>query len=375
MPDLPTRVELLNVGADEVRNRTIGQPANNRISYSEVFRPGSDLNLLFAGVSAMADEVQFQAAARLQALLLDGAEGEDLDRLVADRWSPTLFRKQATPALAVLTFTRVTGPLLGLALPFGTQIRTPSGIVFALTSAVAIPPGSTGPITGYAQATTSGQATNVVIGTITEFVDQPSDPALQVTNLEPATGGDETETDASLRARARAFYDAVRRGTKAAIVFGALTVAGVRGATVVEQVDGFGDPTGIVDLYVADVQGNANAALTAAVILALVEYRAAGVQVNVIGASPVYQPIVLRLRYEAGVDSTIAFDRVRLLVVSAVNALQPQTTLERSLISAQARRVPGVIVLNDAVVTPAGDIVPATGQVIRTTTDLVVAAP
>lgn len=374
MPDILSRAELLNVAADEVRIRTIGRPANNRISYSEIFTPGSDLNLLFAGMSAMADEVQYQGALRLQALLLDGAEGEDLDRLVADRWSPILVRKQATPALAVVTFTRTSGPLAALALPLGTQFRTTGGIVFALTAAVAIPAGSTGPITGYAQSTTTGIATNVEAGTIVEWVQQPGDPALQVTNLVPAAGGDETETDASLRARARAFYDSVRRGTLAAIKFGALTVSGVRGATPVERLDPFGDPNGIVDLYVADVNGNCNAALALRVQQALLEWRAAGVQVVVIGSSPVYQPIVLRLRYQAGVDSTLAFDRVRLLVTAAVNALGPQQTLERSLIFAQCRRVAGVIVLDDAVVTPPGDVVPGAGQIIRTSTALVTPA-
>ena len=44
-------------------------------------------------------------------------------------------------------------------------------------------------------------------------------------------------------------------------------------------------------------------------------------------------------------------------------------------ITTAARSVPGVIVSDGAVVVPAGDVVPSTGQVIRTRLDLITAAP
>jgi len=75
------------------------------------------------------------------------------------------------------------------------------------------------------------------------------------------------------------------------------------------------------------------------------------------------------------VDAGVAFNRVRTVVNGQVNQTRPNRTLYRSLITTAARSVPGVIVSDGAVVVPAGDVVPSTGQVIRTRLDLITAAP
>ena len=59
--------------------------------------------------------------------------------------------------------------------------------------------------------------------------------------------------------------------------------------------------------------------------------------------------------------------------VAAVNALPPNATLTVALLFGAARSVPGVIVLDDAVQEPVGDLVPSAGQIIRTRFDLVTA--
>jgi len=375
VPDYPTRAELFQVGADAVLVRADARPPGRRISPDEVYTEGSDINLVLNGAASMAHEVLYQSQRRIKGLLLDGAEGEDLDRLVADRWSPTIVRKQASPAVVPLVFARSSGPLAGVVMVVGTRFKTLTGLEFELTAAATFLPGSNGPVSAPSRAVTTGTATNVAIGTITLPSAPLPDPDIQVTNMVVAAGGDDIESDGRLRARARRFYLAARRGTVSAIEFGALTVPGVRSATVIEQLDTFGDPNGRVDVYIADPNGNGNSSLGSEVALALYEYRAAGVVVQVVGATPVYQPIVLLLRFQAGIDTALAFDRVRLAVTAAVNQIGPQTTLAVSLITEACRRVPGVIVLDDAVVTPAGDVVPAVGQIIRTTLDLVTAAP
>jgi len=375
MPDYPTRAELFQIGADAVLLRAQARPNGARLSPSEVFTEGSDINILLNAGASMAHEALYQAQERLAALLLDGANGQDLDRLVADRFSPTIVRKQASPSVVPLSFSRSAGPLPAVLLPVGARFQTLDGISFELTAPMAMPAASTGPIEAAAQSLSTGVAQNVVAGTISVFQSQSSDPNLQVTNLVPAAGGDETETDAALRRRARAFYSAVRRGTLAAILYGILTVPGVRTANVVEQLDGLGDPNGIVDGFIADAAGNGNSALATAVTIALLDWRAQGIKVNVIGASPVYVSIGLRLRFESGVSAAVAFERVKMLVNAAVNQLAPQQTLPASLITATARRVPGVIVLDDALQFPPGDVVPATGEILKTTLDLISAVP
>ena len=373
MPDLPTRLDFFTIGADDVLARSSVRPPGQRISPDEAYTEGSDINIILASAAAMADEVTRQVAVRMNALFLDGAVGEDLDRLVADRFSPTIVRKQASPALVTLTFTRTSGPLLAVSLPTGTKVKTSAGVEFSLLAPVSIPAGSTGPVTGSGQAMLAGIQGNVAAGALSLFSSPPPDAALQVTNVEAASGGDAIEIDARLRARARGFFLTARRGTLAAIEFGALTVPGVRQAVAVEESDSYGIPTGRVTLFIADALGQGNAALASAVTLALVEYRAAGVFVEVFGAVPIYVPVTLALLFVAGIDTTAAFASVQAGILTAVNGLRPGATLETSLLFAVARSVPGVIVLADAIVAPVGDLVPLPGQVIRTRISLITA--
>lgn len=371
MPDLPTRSDLFNVGADEITARSQARPPEQRWSRELIFTEGSGLNINTASPAAMGEEVVRHLALRLKAQTLDGAEGEDLDRWVADRYSPTIVRKEATPAVVELEMSRTTGALPAGTVSAGTRIRTENGTEFKTELDASLAAGSTGPVTVLAQASEAGLAGNVAAHTLTEFVDVPSDPALVVTNPEPATGGDAQETDARLRERARQFYPNARRGVLGAIEEGALTVPGIRQAVAIEEVDAAGIPTGRVALYVADANGQANSALVGQVRTALLEWRCGGVYVDVAGATPVYVSILLRLRFASGVSTTLAATQVRRVVVAGVNQLLPSATLEVSLITAAARAVPGVIVLEDAVVTPVGDVVPNAGEVLRTSFDRV----
>lgn len=373
MPDLPTRADYFRIGADEVLVRSAARPVGQRLTSSQVYTEGSDINIVVASASAMAEEITRQLALRLAALFIDGASGEDLDRLVADRFSPTIVRKSATPALATVQFSRVAGPLAAIAIPAATRLRTASGVEFETTVASSLAAGSTGPVSVPAQCRQAGLAGNVAAGSINQIVSVIGDPNLLVSNAQVAAGGDETESDARLRARARDFFRTARRGTLSAIEFGALTVPGVRQATAIEEVDPLGIPTGRVSLYVADANGQANAALVLAVRSALLEYRAAGVVVDISSAIPNFVAIEYNLRFAAGVDTAAAFAQVQTATVSAVNALAPSQTLPVSLLFSVARSVPGVIVLDDAIVAPVGDLIPSAGQVIRTRTDLVTA--
>lgn len=373
MPDAPTRAQFFSLGVDEIRARAAARPPGTRLNPEVALVQGSDLNIVVASGSAMANEVTRQVVLRAAMLFLDGAKGPDLDRLVADRFSPTIARKEATPAVAEVQLFRVSGALPAITVPVGTRFKTSGGVEFASTVVAVLPAGSTGPVTVAVEASTAGTTGNVAAGTITQIVDSLGDSAIQATNAEPAAGGDNQETDARLRARARNFFLTARRATIAAIEAGALTVPGIRQATAVEEVDALGHPTGRVAEYVADANGQGNATLVSAVRGALVEYRACGVWVDVIGAIPTFVPIRYRLSFEAGVDTTRAFDLVRSATVAAVNALAPDETLHVSLLFAVARSIPGVIVADDAVQEPVGDLVPTPGQIIRTRTDLVTA--
>jgi len=371
MADLPTRAALFDVFAEELLSRAELQPVGARLTAEEVYTPGSDINLLAAGGAAMAEEVVRALGRSAADLTLDGANGAALDRWVADRYSPYLARKTASPALVTLSFSRPSAGAGAITLPAGTVCRTSSGVRFETLAAVAFGALAVGPITSEARAVEAGTTGNVAAQTINAFQVPPADASIVVTNYEPAAGGDFTESDDALRARARAFFGAARRGILTAIEQGALAVPGIRQATAEEVLNSLGVPSGLVFLYVADANGQSNLELSAAVLASLLDYRACGIIVNVYGAVPVYQSIALALSYQAGTDTSGAFEQVRALVVARVNALRPGETLHRSLIIEAARAVTGVIVADGAVVVPTGDVVPTAGQVLRTRTDLV----
>lgn len=372
---LPTRDDFFQAGASEVLTRSESRPQKERLSREAVFTEGTDINIIIAACSAMADEATRQLATRMAALFLDSAEGEDLDRLVADRFSPEVVRKQAAPALVPITFSRAIPPSAGAAISFdvGTKVRTEQGTEFTLTESASFSANSTGPVTVQAQATLAGISGNVAVGAVTQLGSPSADSHVTITNLEPGSGGRNVETDQSLRTRARDFFIAARRGTLAAIEFGARTVDGVESATAMEELDtGTGLPNGKVNVAIADSNGQANSLLAEAVQDALLEYRAAGIVVTVLVTAPSYQTIAYSgISFRPGIDTRAAVQQLKSLTVAAVNILEPGEPLTIALLYALAKSIPGAIVPQGAVQMPAGDIDPGQQQVIKTRLDLV----
>lgn len=147
MPDLPTRAELFSVGAAEIATRSAARPGGQRINPEQVFVEGSDMNIVTASSSAMGDEVMRQVSLRAQALMLLGAKNEDLDRIVADRFSPTVVRKDASPAIGEVVITRASGALPALVFPIGTRFKTAGGVEFDSLYVASLAAGSNGPVT------------------------------------------------------------------------------------------------------------------------------------------------------------------------------------------------------------------------------------
>ncbi len=364
MATLPTRADLFDIGASEIFGRSLNRPPGQRLSADEVFTEGSDINIVTAGAAAMGDEALNFLCGRIAALFLDSAEGEDLDRLVQDRFSPTIRRKEATPAVVTLEYTRVNGALPNISEGIGKKLRTANGTEFELQQVMSMASGSTGPINVVAQATGAGTAGNVATATITQFVDAPSDVNLVVTNPDVAAGGADVETDASLRARARDFFRTARRGTLAAIEFGALTVQGVAQATALEVLDA-GRPTGVVQLSIADANGQANEVLADSVELALLEFRAAGIIVDVLPSTPVFVTVQIQPNFASGFSESVGVDDVKGRFVNLGDLQAPGQPLLLSALYEQIRLVPGAVVTLDWIQEPTGDLAGIPGRSFR----------
>ena len=370
MTDFPTRDDLFNVGANEIITRAQSRTTGRQVTQDQIFTPGSDVNLLVAGASVMGEDAVFANSRATLNLTIDGASGLALDRLVSDLTNGIVFRKQASPSRGQLQFARTSIATGAVQYGLGSIVQTQAGIRFQTLQNVSFGASSLGPISVDARAFEAGIGGNVPENTINRPITPLPDTTITITNPTFFSGGDDVESDSALRARAKSFFLAARRGVLAAIEFGALTVEDVRQASVEELLDSFGFVTR-VQLHIADANGQANDQLIEAVRIVLLEFRGGGMVVDISGAIPTLVSVIFRLRYETNVDSLAAFEQVQSTTVARINNLSPNATLDRSLLFEAARSVNGVIVRDDAVVSPTGDIIPTAGQVLRTRADLV----
>lgn len=361
--DAPTQLDLFEAGKREA----LISPT--RFDAAIIDTEGSDVNILINVSASMAEEVVAYVQSRYNALFLSTATGDDLDRLVYDRFQ--IVRHSAHSAVATLTLTR-SDTAAGATVPSGSTFTTATGIAFSTINDVVFPSGSGGPLTVSAIAVNTGAQGNVGVGTITVVADAGGVDGVSVTNTETAAGGQEAETDDELRDRARNFFFDARRGTRSALESGATATAGVVFAKAEEILDSEGQPSGFVELFIADVNGQANEALADSVRDSLDEYRALGVPVTVYASNPQYIDIVATgLLFEAGYNTTQVLSNARAAIVSAVNTTEPNQVLRRSTILSALSGIDGLIVPNDALSEPAGDVTPAQGNTIRTTSDRV----
>lgn len=343
--------------------RAVETTPGTKLTGRAVRTPGSLLNVITAIAAAMADDTESRMQAKLRALTMS-AEGTELDAVIAERTFRLVLRQYASAAAVPVSLSRV--PTASpLTLTAGRRIDV-GGVEFTLDTTVSWAAGFGDATAATATAASAGSATNVPLGTPAALVAQDAGENVSVVITDNAAGGTETETDPALRARAQLFPRAVQRGTFAALEFGALAVPGIRQAVAVEA--GEGMPV----LYVADANGQCNAALLLRVRSALRAWACCGLPPRVVGAIPSWQSIVLKLGVLSGYSPEVVRAQAKASVLAAVNSGVPNGTLQRSLIFATLRTIPGAVVGDDAVVTPALDLVPATpGTTYRTREDLV----
>lgn len=372
--DFPTREDLRQVARDELLASTA------KVTAAAVDLPGTDAYALLTAMSAVGDELAARQA-RLQAvLLISSSRGQDLDRLVYDRYG--LLRKAASAAVGSVSFSLPTASVSSFAIPAETLLSTSDGRQFLTTAEVLFPSSSTGPVVAAVRATTAGLSSQAAAGTINSLIGAvPGAPSgLAVTNTLATAGAAEAEEDDALKARALAFFLTARRATKEAIRQGALAVPGVQTADVFESVDALGRPARSVQLIVSDAYTASLAklvtvpptyqaqsqVLTTLVSAGLEDSRAAGIYVDVQVARVVIQTVVLALSFRAGVDVDQTALRARAAVVAYVNALPPGSPFVRAEAVSRLRFVYGLLVSGSEVLSPAGDVVPLPLEVLRT---------
>ena len=383
--DFPKFAELFRTFRDTlVANSTL-------VTLNAVDRDGADTNLIGAGGCAMGEEVVESLADVNEGFWLDSARGAKLDRLVWDRYG--LVRLPASPSFVFLQFATTVPCPLAFAIPTGTKFSTSDGVEFIAVVSTTFPLGSTGPISLQCRSSLAGSDRNVDAGTINSITSQIANQAagLQVTNAAAAAGGANAELDAALRARARRFWSAARRGTKAALELGALSVAGVLTVAAFEGLTGPGIPSRMVSLVVTDAftdalvsQGATSStyatksqAFASQVGVGLDEYRAFGIPVFTSVSQTALVSVILRLRFLATAASDIDYITLvaRTAIVNYINQLPPgptDGTLDPAALVATLRGVSGLDIRGDEIVSPAGIVVPVSPyQVLRTSLSIV----
>lgn len=357
------REDFLRIG----RNRVRTQPATS-LDAKAIDTPGNAIHVIALAASAMAEEVESRSVARAGALLTATAIDDDLDRIVLEQSHGRLPRLGATAAVLTLQISRSAPGAVGGFLEPGTRLIAGSVAYTLDAPGISFPSGELGPISASATCATLGTAGNVLATELRGF-EKPSllfDPTLTAVAVGDAAGGTEREQDSAYRARF-AEYDAGQDRDDRLLVAAALS-AGVAYAVVVEDVNPqSGLVTGTVSMFVADANGRANDALLARVRLAIRNARLPGQRVNLFGAAPIFQALVLRVAVKSGFDTAIVQSSVRGAVVARQNATAPGTGFQRELIANAIVTVPG------AAIDPAypyGVISPATNLAAASTATL-----
>lgn len=180
----------------------------------------------------------------------------------------------------------------------GEEFETDDGIIFELTDDVITAKDKDGNWTGIGnlESEETGKMNNVLANTVT-IVSNPDDTILDVTNPEPATDGEDDETDEDYRKRL-VMENAAKEGpTRNGIRSALLNLPGVRDADAVDndqdEVDEYGNPPYTVHVYV--LGGNDHD-----IAQALNDHVAAGTTLT--GSK------AINIADESGVVKTIKFD-------------------------------------------------------------------
>lgn len=280
MADLPTPDELVRAAQGAYRS-AIDPAGTGAVN----LRPGSRNDVAISALGAVGNRLSLYTADRVAASQLDSSSGEDLDALAADRFGGEK-RKAGIEATGVVRLVR----------PGAAATQISQGSRFAVPAAA-----GRSAIVFEAAAAVASSATTALVPLVAQEIgaggnlEQPADLTAILDPLPDASwaidtayiaanpgefvfgGGALAETDDEFKARLRqASPEAMRqRGTRDAILAGALRVQGVRFATVIEPQDG------TVVLYAGDASYALPDALKAAIDAELAAWRAFGVPVLV----------------------------------------------------------------------------------------------
>lgn len=349
-PIISTFNDLYKTGSDEVLLR------NPKLTAREA---GSVNDAYIGAGAAIGDEILVRALRKIAATYIDNAEGEDLDDLAWDHFG--LLRQDAVQSVGTLLLSRPNDAAGAGQIPIGSRFTTNPG---GTSEVVEFETTETKSLTGLsvsiaAKAVLGGTGGNVAASTITVVKSTLFDGSITVNNPDKFAGGVDREEDPAFRDRIKGYLETLRRATPGAIVYGAKAM----GVVVFANLDESTAAQGYITLYVADIDGNANAELIAQVQAEMLNWRAAGVTLNVSGAVAVTQALTFALTYDTGVDT----EAVKQKAIDAAKAYRDTLDVGKVLYVSQLYKaiqsIPGI--KGVSITVPAGNVAPDPDEIIR----------
>jgi len=278
-----------NLTVEQIKNDIL-----NRISSDLDKSEGSFINDMVSGVAYEIWKVYQSMDALIPIAFVDETSGEYIDKRAAEYG---IKRKPGTKAEVALSFTGTDGTVI----PKGKIFVTSEGLQFETSEDVTI---ENGAASVTATAVEIGSEYNVEVETITGQLISLSG-LTSVTNLEPATGGADPETDAALVKR---LYDYLQNpatsGNAAHYRQWALEVDGVGAAKVIPLWNG----PGTVKVLIV---GNNNEPVDQSIVekcrVHIEENRPIGATVTVVSA----EGLPINVSVSVIIDSTTTLENVR----------------------------------------------------------------
>ena len=276
------------------------------------------------------DMQNYQISNTYDAMIIDKASGEDLDRLITIL---AVTRNIATKCKGVIRFGRTSPATDDIVIPGGSKVSTridTSGntIEFVTTDAHILKQGDTY-VDSDIEAVVAG-FTSVGVNTLIRM-NNPIMGIDFVTNPSAVTGGTDSESDESLRARAKLALAGLGKSTHDALESAVSSIDGVISVLILDQNRG----PGTVDISVVSTQTPVPSELTARIEAVIAENKAAGIDALVIYPTIKYIDIVVQVTYDT---YRFSLADVKAVVIEAINSYTSTLGVGQTFIQSQMER-------------------------------------
>jgi len=277
-------------------------------------------------------------------------------------------RKAGQKSSGTVVFSR-SGTTGEITIPIGNLVATTDGTQFETTTTGIISNGNQDSNSVSITATKEGSESNVPANTIIVII-TPVNGVEAVDNSAGTTGGSNEETDEEFIKRFREFIEGLGQSNESGLITGAKLVTGIRSVSTIEH---FPPSSGYnVSVYIDDGAGNAPQNLIDAALLKLKGdgtvdcpgYKAAGVNIQVLGPTKVVQDVTVTVTDDGRLSEATMKYNIEQAIESYINNLILGDDIIQNMLIKAIMAVDGVADIT--LTTPANNITINYNQIART---------